>query len=282
MSKTSMFFTEPEPARAHAQTMVEGVKRVVANNPGKMTYYGTNTYVIDSGEGRFVLDPGPAEDSAHLDVILGCLGGEGAGILVTHHHSDHFGAAPALRERTGLPIFVSRRFPDDAFEADGLLEDGQSIAGLTVLHTPGHASDHLCFARHDGVLFSGDHVMSWNSSIVSLPDGDMNDYCTQLQRLIDRDDRIYLPGHGPMLRDPQPYVQRLLGNRLRREAEILAHLSTTPDTVENIARSVYRKSDRLIAMAAERNVAAHLAKLEAEDRVIGDGTIWKAVPPASA
>ena len=130
---------------------------------------------------------------------------------------------PTLRERTGLPIHVSNVFPDDAFEPDGVLEDGQVIFGLTVLHTPGHASDHSSFARPDGVLFSGDHVMSWKISIVSPPDVTMRDYCRQLQRLIDRDDKVYLPGHGPALTDPRPYVERLLANRLRREAEILAY-----------------------------------------------------------
>ncbi|KZY03907.1 MBL fold metallo-hydrolase [Sulfitobacter sp. HI0129] len=239
-----------------------------------MTYHGTNTYIVDTADGTLVIDPGPAEDSAHFDAILENLGDNPAGILVTHHHSDHFGAAPALRERTGLPIHVSSAFPDDAFEADRLLHDGETVGGLVVLHTPGHSSDHLCFARPDGILFSGDHVMSWNSSIVNPPDGDMHDYCAQLQRLIEREDEVYLPGHGPVLRDPRPYVERLLANRMRREAEILVHIQATPDTIPNIASTVYRKSDPHIAMAAERNVLAHLEKLLAEQRVVRDGDRW--------
>lgn len=163
--------------------VAEGIQRLVANNPGKI-YHGTNTYLVETSEGLLVIDPGPVEDQAHFEAILGCLGDRPAGLLVTRHHSDHFGAAPALRESTGLPVYVSTKFPDDAFEPDGLLEDGQVIAGLTVLHTPGHASDHLCFARPDGILLSGDHVMGWNSSIVSPPDGNMSDYCRQLKRLI--------------------------------------------------------------------------------------------------
>ncbi|MGF6862786.1 glyoxylase-like metal-dependent hydrolase (beta-lactamase superfamily II) [Rhodobacteraceae bacterium MBR-64] len=276
MTKSSMFFTEPEPDRAQAVEVAEDILRIVANNPGKMTYHGTNTYIVDTSDGRFVIDPGPAEDSAHLETIIANMGASPAGILVTHHHSDHFGAAPALRERTGLPVYISRAFPDDAFEPDGFLEDGQIIAGLTVLHTPGHASDHLCFARPDGVLFSGDHIMSWNSSIVSPPDGNMRDYCQQLQRLIERDDRVCLPGHGPALHDPRPYAKRLLSNRMRREVEILAYLSNTTATLQNIAASVYRKTDPHIAMAAERNVAAHLEKLLSESRVIHDGELWAA------
>ncbi|MDF1774341.1 MAG: MBL fold metallo-hydrolase [Pseudophaeobacter sp. bin_em_oilr2.035] len=134
-----------------------------------MTYHGTNSYIIDTTDGRFIIDPGPAEDSAHFEAVVESLGAKPPGILLTHLHSDHFGAAPSLRERTEAPVYVSRAFPDDAFRPDRYLEDGQVIAGLTVLHTPGHASDHLCFARPDGVLFTGDHVMSWNSSIVSPP-----------------------------------------------------------------------------------------------------------------
>ena len=275
MTKTSMFLAEPEPPRVRCVQVAEGIQRIVANNPGKMTYHGTNTYIIDTSEGRFVIDPGPVEDNSHLEAIIGNLGASPTGILLTHHHSDHFGAAPILREKAGLPVYVSRAFPDDAFQPDGFLEDGDMIAGLTVLHTPGHASDHLCFARPDGVLFTGDHVMSWNSSIVSLPDGNMHDYCAQLQRLIERDDKISLPGHGPVLRDLRPYIKRLLGNRMRREAEILAHLSKAPDTIQNIAASVYKKSDPHIVMAAERNAAAHLEKLRSESRVIQNGDYWK-------
>lgn len=270
-----MFYGEPDPPRAQGVEVAEGILRIVANNPGKMTYHGTNSYIIDTPDGRFIIDPGPAEDSAHFEAIVENLGANPAGILLTHHHSDHFGAVPALRERTGLPVYVSRAFPDDAFQPDGFLKDGQVIAGLTVLHTPGHASDHLCFARPDGVLFTGDHVMSWKSSIVSPPDGNMRDYCTQLQRLIDRNDKVSLPGHGPVLRDPGPYVKRLLANRMRRESEILAYLSSTSDSLQNIATSVYKKSDPHIAMAAERNAAAHLEKLLSESRVVQDEGIWR-------
>jgi glyoxylase-like metal-dependent hydrolase (beta-lactamase superfamily II) len=278
MNTERMFFYEPEPIRARSTQLAEGVHRIVANNPGKMTYHGTNTYLVGTSDGVFVIDPGPVEDSTHLEAIIEQLGKNPAGILITHHHSDHFGTAPALRAKTKMPVYVSHMFPDDAFEPDGYLKDGDSISGLTVLHTPGHASDHLCFARSDGVLFSGDHVMSWNSSIVNPPDGNMSDYCNQLRRLIVRDDKRYFPGHGPALRNPRPYVQRLIASRMRREAEILNHISARPDTIPNIALSVYKKSDPLIAKAAERNVAAHLEKLLDESRVTNIDQLWQLEP----
>ena len=275
--KSTMFYEEPVPARASGTQIAPDITRIVANNPSKMTYHGTNTFVVETSSGTFVIDPGPVEDAAHLAAIVASLGDNPAGILLTHHHSDHFGAAPALREATRMPVYVSNAFPDDAFEPDGVLRDGEVIGGLTALHTPGHASDHLCFARPDGVLFTGDHVMAWNSSIVNPPDGNMSDYVAQLSRLIAREDATYLPGHGPRLDDPKPYVRRLLGNRERRETEILTHLAQSPDTVEGIAASVYNKSDPMIARAAERNVIAHLEKLVDETRVVQDGDLWRAL-----
>lgn len=212
-----MFYDEPVPKRGHALQVANGIKRIVANNPSKMTYHGTNSYIVETTGSALVVDPGPAEDMVHFEAIIENIGKNPVGILVTHHHSDHFGSAPLLREKTGMPVYVSRAFPDDAFEPNGLLEDGQIVAGLTVLYTPGHASDHICFARSDGVLFTGDHVMSWNSSIGNPPDGNMRAYCDQLQRLIERDDKTYLPGHGPLLNNPKPYVSRLITNRMRRE-----------------------------------------------------------------
>lgn len=144
-----MFYEEPDPIRAQAVIVAPNIMPIVANNPSKMTYHGTNTYIVDTPDGTVVIDPGPAEDSEHYNAVLEALGDNPAGILVSHHHSDHFGAAPALRAETGMPIYVFENFGDDAFEADGYLVDGDNIGGLTVLHTPGHASDHLCFNHPD-------------------------------------------------------------------------------------------------------------------------------------
>lgn len=269
------FLTEAEPPRGVFEPVAPGLSRMVAANPGLMTYHGTNTYLIESADGRFILDPGPAQDQAHLSV-LGSLR-DIAGIIVSHHHADHFGAVQGLRDGTGLRVHAFERFADDAFLPDILLRDGDRIAGLEVLHTPGHASDHLCLAREDGVLFSGDHVMGWNSSIVPLPDGDMGDYCHNLERLLGRDDRLYLPGHGPAITDPRPHVRRLLDHRLKREAEILAAITAAPEAPLGLSQRLYGKTDPHLAWAAQRNVEAHLRKLEREGLAARDGEAWHAV-----
>lgn len=275
-TKTSFRF-EPEPARGLFHEAAPGIRRMVAANASGMTYYGTNTYLIEADEGLYILDPGPAEDARHFEAIVSALGSRGRGIIVTHHHSDHFGLVPRLKAETGLQVWASSQFADDTFRPDQPLQDGDRVAGLTAVHTPGHASDHLCFRRDDGVLFSGDHVMSWNSSIVMLPDGDMGDYCRGLERLIAGDDRIYLPGHGPVLDDPLPYVRTLLQRRLEREHNIASQIAATPSTVQEIATTLYRKADEWLAWAAERNVEAHLDKLMQEGRALRKGDRWQAV-----
>lgn len=269
-----MFHNEPTPPRAVAVPVARNIQRIVADNSSKMTYHGTNTYILSTNQGVFIIDPGPSEDFAHYGAILNATGNHLAGIIVTHQHSDHFGLVPALHAETGSPVFASRKFPDDAFVPDVYLDDGDKIGGLTVLHTPGHASDHLCFSRPDGILFTGDHVMTWSSSMVGPPDGNMSDYCEQLTRLIDRRDSTYLPGHGPPLDDPVPYVERLLANRVRREGEILRQVARAPETSESLAKMLYRKTDPHLAMAAERNVIAHLQKLKSDGLVQCSNGVW--------
>jgi glyoxylase-like metal-dependent hydrolase (beta-lactamase superfamily II) len=271
------FLTEPEPPRLKAVEVVPGISRMVAANPSLMTYHGTNTYFIEAPDGLYILDPGPAQDEAHLDALVRAAMGGLAGIIVSHHHSDHFGAVPRFRALTGAPVFAYAKFNDDTFLPDVALEDGDVVAGLTVIHTPGHASDHLCLARPDGVLFSGDHVMGWNSSIVKLPDGDMAAYCQGLERLLARPDTLYLPGHGPAIADPHPHVRQLLAHRVRREAGILAAIAASPASAADLAKRLYGKAEPHLAWAAERNVEAHLDKLAAEGRARHDGTVWRAL-----
>src|SRR5690606_24382576 len=134
------------PERCIAVEVAPQIERVVANNPSKMTYHGTNTYLIHCQDGLFVLDPGPADDEAHFKFLLDACGSHLSGILVSHHHSDHFGLVPRLRSATGAAVFASERFADDTFRPDVPLRNGDMVAGLESLFTPGHASDHICFA----------------------------------------------------------------------------------------------------------------------------------------
>ena len=272
------FLTEPEPDRGKPVQVAEDVLRLTANNPSIMTYHGTNTYVIEMAGKCYVLDPGPANDQRHLQAIVECVGNRCKGIIISHHHSDHLGLTPQLRDKLHSPVYASALLADDAFYPDVALSDGDQVADLEVLHTPGHASDHLCFARGDGILFSGDHVMSWNSSIVSTPDGNMADYCNQLRRLAGRTDTLYLPGHGPPLADPIPYTRQLLEHRLQREKAIIVALSAGPQSAHDLATSLYRKTDRRLAQAARRNVEAHLEKLKSEGVVEPpDGGDWRLI-----
>ncbi|HEY4040274.1 MAG TPA: MBL fold metallo-hydrolase [Rhodopila sp.] len=273
------FLTEPEPERGASLPVVPGVSRIVANNPGPMTYYGTNTYLIDTPEGLAVLDPGPEGHPEHVEAILRHTGGQIAFILVSHTHHDHVGAVPALQAATGAPTVGFRVSAVETFDADTKLDHEGRVAGLQALHTPGHASDHLCFAltgaNGDRVLFSADHVMSWSTSIVSPPGGDMADYFASLKLLLARDDDVYLPGHGPPLRKPRALVREMLAHRVMREQAIARKLTHGAFDTYTIMDTLYSQINPRLRKAAERNVLAHLLKLEAEGKVLREGELWR-------
>jgi glyoxylase-like metal-dependent hydrolase (beta-lactamase superfamily II) len=274
------FLTEPEPERGARLPVLPGISRIVANNPGPMTYFGTNTYLIETPEGLAVLDPGPEDHPEHIEAIMRHTGGQIAFILVSHTHHDHVGAVPALQEATGAPTVGFRVSGLDTFDPDIKLDHGGSFAGMQALHTPGHASDHLCFARlgpdGDKVLFSADHVMSWSTSIVSPPGGDMGDYFASLKLLLGRDDDVYLPGHGPELREPRALVQEMLTHRMIREQAIARKLTDGSFDTYTIMDTLYSQLNPRLRRAAERNVLAHLLKMEAEGKVLREGELWRA------
>jgi glyoxylase-like metal-dependent hydrolase (beta-lactamase superfamily II) len=273
------FLTEPEPERGVAMPVVTGVRRIVAANPGPMTYHGTNTYLIDGPDGLVVLDPGPDSAQHVQDVMAATRGRPVALILLSHTHHDHLGALAALKRATGAPSAGFRRSADAAFEADILLDHGDPVAGMTALHTPGHCSDHLCFATTiDGIrtLFSADHVMSWSSSIVSPPDGNMADYFASLHLLLGRDDALYLPGHGPKLAEPHALVRDLLRHRQNRERAVEEALASGPADTHTLMNTLYSQTDPRLRRAAERNVLAHLLKLQSEGKVRQEGDLWAA------
>ena len=189
------------------------VRRVLAPNPSPFTYTGTQTYIVGLGDGCAVIDPGP-DEPAHLAALEAAIGGEHVcAIMCTHTHRDHSPASRPLARRTGAPIVgcaplafdTAGPRADEGFDPDyapdRVLADGEAMSGpgwtLTALATPGHVSNHLCFALEEsGALFSGDHVMGWSTSVVVPPDGDMGDYMASLQLLHERDDRVLYPAHG--------------------------------------------------------------------------------------
>ncbi|MCK8783267.1 MBL fold metallo-hydrolase [Roseomonas sp. NAR14] len=266
------------------------VRRVLCDNPSAFTFRGTNTWII--GRGRVaVLDPGP-EDAAHHDALLRALDGETVThILVSHTHRDHSPGAAALKAATGAPTlgFGPHLTPPDrggeggdhGFVPDRRLADGEWVQGegwrLQALHTPGHCANHLCFALdEEGTLFSADLVMSWSTSVVSPPDGDMADYMASLARLLGRADRRYAPGHGPLLPEPLAFVAALAEHRREREAAILAALGAAGRAdAAALVPPVYGPSlDPRLVPAAARSLLAHLVKLEREAAVRREGEAW--------
>jgi glyoxylase-like metal-dependent hydrolase (beta-lactamase superfamily II) len=273
------FLTEPEPERGAILPVMPGISRIVAANPGPMTYYGTNTYLIETPDGIAVLDPGPEEHPEHVEAILRATGPNIALILVSHTHHDHVGAVPALQQASGAPTVGFRLSGIETFEADIKLAHGDMVAGMQAIHTPGHASDHLCFALPardgTGVLFSADHVMSWSTSIVSPPGGDMTDYFASLRLLLERTDDVYLPGHGPPLSEPRNLVREMLTHRIMREHAIQAALTKGAAGTYALMDKLYSQVHPRLRRAAERNVLAHLLKLETEGKVVRDGELWR-------
>lgn len=266
------------------------VRRVLARNPSPFTFTGTGTYIV--GEGRVaVIDPGPAEP-AHLAAVVQALEGEEVShILVTHTHMDHSPAAVPLAAATGAPVMgcAPLMLADDGPRADAgfdptyapdrVLADGEAVSGpgwtLEAVHTPGHTSNHLCFALlEEGALFTGDHVMGWSTTVVAPPDGDMAAYMASLERLLGRDDRIYYPTHGPPVTEPQRWTRHLIAHRRQREAQILALLAEGPKDIPAMVERMYAQVDRRLWPAAGRSVLAHLLDLASRSRVRSGRDGW--------
>ena len=269
------FLKESEPERGVALTVVPRVRRVVAANPSQMTYHGTNTWLVDDDEGGItVIDPGP-DDARHVAAVVAAGEGRIRRILVSHTHADHVGGAAGLKAATGAATYGWTASASDSFVADHRLADGDAVAGLTALFTPGHAADHLCFEWHDGIVFTADHVMGWASSIVSPPKGDMRAYLASLRLLLTRPHRLYLCGHGPLVPDPHAHVRALLANRIRRERGIAAAVAKSPSGTYELMDRLYGKLDPALRRAAERHVLPHLIKMEADGLVARDGELWR-------
>ncbi|NJS39041.1 MAG: MBL fold metallo-hydrolase [Rhodobacteraceae bacterium] len=264
---------------------------LTAANPSPLTGAGTNTYLVGATD-LAVIDPGP-DLAEHLTAILATVGpGQRIShILVTHAHLDHSALAPRLAALTGAPVHafgdahagrsaqmaaLAPHLPpageglDLAFQPTHLLADGGTLSGpdweLHAHHTPGHLGGHLCLAL-GRVLFSGDHVMGWATSIVAPPDGDMGDYMASLARLQKGDWQRFHPGHGPAVEDPAARLAQLVAHRRAREAAIQDQLASGPDHIPSLTRRIYQDIPASLLPAAERNVLAHLIDLASRNLV---------------
>jgi glyoxylase-like metal-dependent hydrolase (beta-lactamase superfamily II) len=275
---------------AKLEQLEPGIARVLAHNPSAFTYYGTQTYLIGTGE-LAVIDPGP-DLPEHLDALEEAIAARPVvAIMCTHTHRDHSPAARPLAERTGAsivgcaPLALETVGPradasfDGDYAPDRVLADREAIEvdgePVIAVATPGHTSNHLCFA-YKGALFSGDHVMGWSTTVVVPPDGDMADYMQSLDKLRQRADRIYYPAHGPAVTNPQQYVRHLVGHRLQREKQILTLVREKARPIPDIVASAYPGLDPRLTAAAGGSVFAHLLDLEKRGLVEREGESWKA------
>ncbi len=264
-----------------AVEVAPGVRRIVANNPGPFTFKGTNTYLVGRGDVA-VIDPGP-DDETHLDAITAALDGERIShILITHTHRDHTDAVARLKAYSNAPVLAfgdtgkergarttspsGKAFVDLDFTPDETLRDGDTLEAadwaLDVIHTPGHAPDHLCFAlRGQRTLFSGDHVMGWNTTVVAPPEGNMSEYLASLERLAERRDKLFFPGHGGRIEMPQRVIRAYLIHRKMRESAIYACLKNGDRFIPQIVPKIYSRLHSKLEPAAALSVLAHLEYL---------------------
>lgn len=262
-----------------------GVRRLLAPNPGPMTGPGTNTYLVGENEVA-VIDPGP-KIARHIAAIQEAAPDRIKWILVTHTHPDHSPAACELAAATGAQLLgqppPAGKLQDQTFVADRVLNDGDALETdefhLSAVHTPGHASNHLCYRHRElGWLYTGDHIMSGSTVVINPPDGDMQDYLDSLARLKTLNLSALLPGHGPPIDDPNGTVDRLLAHRLKRESKVLACLSTHRDlTVRQLTKCVYDDVPTSLHQLAARSLTAHLLKLEKEKRALKTDAAWRLV-----
>jgi glyoxylase-like metal-dependent hydrolase (beta-lactamase superfamily II) len=270
------------------------VRRVLAPNPSPYTYTGTQTYLVGAGKDLAVIDPGPDEE-AHLAALVDAIGERNVvAIMCTHTHRDHSPAAAPLAAITGAPVVgcaplhihsdaprVDAPF-DQSYTPDRVMEHGEAMTGpgwtLTAVATPGHTSNHLCFAlEQSGAVFTGDHVMGWSTSVVVPPDGDMADYMASLHHLYEREqDRIYYPAHGPAVEKPRQLVRGMIGHRRQRERQIMRLLREEARSIPALVPEMYKSVDEKLWPAAGQSVLAHLLDLERRGEVQRSEDIWQA------
>ena len=281
---------------AIAEAVSPLIRRVLARNASPFSYTGTQTYIVGHGDVA-VIDPGPlGDDPAHVGELVRILGGERVvAIMCTHTHRDHSPAATPLKTATGAALIGCARLVieddgprsdasfDTTYFPDQVLADGEAVTGpgwtLRALATPGHTSNHLCFAlEEEKALFSGDHVMGWSTTVVSPPDGDMADYMASLALLLPRDDAVYYPAHGKPVEKPQRLVRGMMGHRKQREGQILRLLGKGVGAIPAMVLEMYKGIDVRLHGAAGRSVLAHLIDLKARGLVGQSGDVWAVTP----
>ncbi|MGD9914683.1 MAG: MBL fold metallo-hydrolase [Rhizobiaceae bacterium] len=292
MSSSPDFSYEFEPRHGEAVEVAPNVARVTVNNPGPFTFHGTNSYIVGS-KSLAVIDPGP-DDDAHLDALMRAIAGRPVShIMISHTHVDHSPLAARLKQATGAPTAAEgphrparplhvgevnpldasgdTGFVPDIVLADGALTEGDGWA-LRTVHTPGHTTNHVVFGLEGtGVLFSADHVMAWSTSIVAPPDGAMADYMGSLDRMLERQDRIYFPGHGGPVKEPTAFVRALKTHRKMRERAILERVKSGDRTIADMVKAIYRDTDPRLHGAAALSVLAQLEDLVGRGLVLTDG-----------
>lgn len=265
------------------------IRRLLAPNPGPFTFRGTGVYVIGEGEVA-VIDPGPVIDD-HFEALKRSLAGERiTHVLVTHSHSDHSPLAHPLADWAGCQVFASGRHvsgraeiemeadDDSLFRPDIALGDGALLRGpgwtIEAIETPGHTSNHLCFALlEENALFSGDHVMGWSTTVISPPDGRMGDYLASLAKVRARGFSTIWPTHGPPITQPEPFLDAYLRHRLAREQAIVERLAAGDTRIPEMVSVIYRDVDPRLHPAACHSVLAHMIHLVEAGRVsaVGEG-----------
>ena len=263
-----------------AEQITPLIRRVTAENPSSFTFRGTGTYIIGSGDGVAVIDPGPLQDD-HVEALKVALDGENVThILITHTHMDHSPAAAPLKEHWGVKTYgygshgAGKREEgvqveeggDMDFVPDVEIRHGDVLEGpgwtIECVYTPGHTSNHMCFAlKEEKALFTGDHIMGWSTSIISPPDGDMTAYMSSLELLLNRDDEIYWPTHGTSINDPKPFVQAFIDHRLERERQILDCLNQGYSKIMDMVPVMYTDTEEKMFGAAGRSVLSAMVRL---------------------
>ncbi len=293
MNNSPTFNMKFSPQIGRPVSVAENVVRITCGNSGPFTYTGTNSYLVGKTE-LALIDPGPI-DHEHFDALVSAIDGRQlTHIVVTHTHVDHSPLASRMRGLTGAqivgaaPHFAARALhigeinPLDA-SADRdyapaiVMRDGESIAGpdwaLEAIETPGHTANHIALALEDtGIVFTGDHIMGWSTSIVAPPDGSMKEYMASLDKMLLRDDELYLPGHGGEVRNPRAFVRGLKSHRGMRERAIVERLRLGDETIASIVSEIYRDTDKRLHGAAGLSVFAQLEYLIEKNLVETDGS----------